>query len=450
MSLSSPGIGSGLDVKSIVSQLVALERRPIELLQTQKTRLTTQLSSFGLLQSYMGNLQSVADQLGNSSFWTKVTATSSDTSAVTVSAPAASAAASYTVGVTSLATAQSLSTAAGAITDASNLGAGTITITRGGTSVAITVADGTSLTAVRDQINAANAGARATIIQDTAGPRLVLTGSDTGQANAVTVAVSGASGQLTALNYPGSMTQDRPAANAVLTVNGLQISSASNTLANVVDNLTLTLVKPTTSAVQVTVGTDTATLRKGITDFVSAYNDINRYLAAQTKYDESSKVAGALQGDRAAVGLQSRLRNLLQQASPASTVYGRLSDLGLEVQRDGSIKVNDGKLDAALANPGEVARAFSTLETGFGKRFKALADGVVGTDGLLTSRTAGLRDSIARNEKDQQRLEDRVARIQERITRQYSALDKSLNRLTGLGNYVQQQITNWNKSGNNN
>jgi flagellar hook-associated protein 2 len=314
--------------------------------------------------------------------------------------------------------------------------------------VAINVVDGTSLTALRDQINAAGAGVRAAIVQDTLGPRLVLTGSDTGAANGVTVAVTGAAGQLTALNYPGNMTQDRAAANAVLKVNGLQISSASNTLTNVVDNLTLTLVKPTASPLQVTLGTDTATLRKGITDFVSAYNEVNKYLATQTKYDESSKVAGALQGDRAAVGLQGRLRSLLQQTSTASATYPRLSDLGLEVQRDGSIKVNDSKLDAALANAAEVANAFSTLETGFGSRFKALADGVVGTEGLLTNRAAGLRESIKRNEKDQQRLEDRVARVQARITRQYSALDKSLNQLTGLGNYVDQQITNWNKRDN--
>lgn len=447
MSISSPGIGSGLDVRSIVSQLVALEQRPIELLQQRNAKLTTQLSSFGLLQSYMGNLQSVAAQLSDANFWNRVSASSSDPASVTVSAPSAATAASYAIEVTSLATAQSLSTAAGAITNASNMGSGTVTITRGGVNVPITVVDGTSLSALRDQINAAEAGVRAAIVQDTSGPRLVLTGTDTGQDNAVTVAVSGATGQLASLSYPGGMTQDRPAANAVLKVNGLEISSASNSLTNVVDNLTLTLVKTTTSPVRVTVGSDTATLRKGITDFVTAYNEINRYLSTQTKYDEATKSAGALQGDRAAVGLQSRLRGLLHQSESASTVYRNMSDLGLEVQRDGSIKVNDSKLDAALVDPSEAALAFSSLETGFGVRFKALADGVVGTDGLLTSRASGLRDSIRRNEKDQQRLEDRIARTEERITRQYSALDASLNRLNNLGGFVQQQITNWNKRG---
>ena len=448
MAITSLGIGSKLDANSIVTQLVALERRPIELLQAQKTKLNTQLSSFGLLQSYMANLQSTAGQLGTAAFWTGVTASSSDPSAVAATAQTSAVAASYSIEVTSLAAAQSLSTAAGAITNDTNMGAGTITITLGGTAVPIAVVDGTSLAAVRDQINAANAGVSAAIIQDGTGPRLVFTAVNSGTANAVSVAVTGATGQLTALNYPGNMTQDRPAANAVFRINGLQITSANNNVSGVVAGLDLTLSKVTTSPVLVTVGTDTATRRKGITDFVNAYNEINRYLSTQTKYDETSKAAGALQGDRTAVSLQGRLRSLVQQSSTASTVFVQLSDLGLEMQRDGSIKVNDIKLNAALANPAEVARAFSTLETGFGLRFKALADGALGTDGLLTGRATGLRESITRNEKDQQRQEDRVARVRARLTRQYSALDSSLNRLNGLDNYVQQQIANWNKRGN--
>lgn len=448
MALSSPGIGSGLDVRSIVSQLVALERRPIEQLQTQKTKLNTQLSSFGLLQSYVSNLQSSAGQTGTATFWSRVSASSSDATAVSVVAPNASSTASYSINVGTLAVAQSLSTGAGAITDAADIGSGTLTITRGGTPVNLTIAPGTSLVALRDQINAGAAGVNAAIVQDSGGPRLVFTASETGVANAVSVAVSGATGQLAALTYPGGMTQDRPAANASFSINGLPLTSASNKLTNVVDGLTLTLSKATTTPVTVSVAPDTTTLRKGITDFVAAYNEVNKYLATETRFDEAKKVAGALQGDRAAVGLQGRLRSLLQEPSTASAIYGRLSDLGLEMQRDGSIKVNDSKLDAALVNPSQVAQAFSTLSTGFGQRFKALTDGVVGTDGTLTSRSAGLRETIKRNEKDQQRQEDRVARVQARLERQYSALDTNLNRLNGLGSYVQQQITNWNKPNN--
>jgi flagellar hook-associated protein 2 len=189
-------------------------------------------------------------------------------------------------------------------------------------------------------------------------------------------------------------------------------------------------------------------MKKGITDFVSAFNEISKYLSTQTRYDDATKVAGPLQGDRSAVGLLNQLRSTLQQTSATSTVYQRLGDLGLALQRDGTIKIDDSKLQAALADPAELSKAFTTLETGFGQRFKMLGDSVLGTEGLLTTRTNGLRDSISRNDKDQKRLEDRVARVQERLTRQYSALDKSLNQLNGLGSFVQQQVTNWNKNNN--
>lgn len=449
MALSSPGIGSGLDVKSIVSQLVALERRPIELLQEQKSKLTTQLSSVGLLQSYMANVQSIAGQLARPDSWTRSVASSGDATAVGATALPSATPARYSVEVLSLATAQSLSTVAGAITDASNMGAGTLTITRGTTATPITIADGTSLAGVRDQINAAAAGVTASIINDGVGPRLVLAAAETGVANAVTVAVSGATGQLSALTYPAGMNQDRPPADAVLRINGMQITSPTNSLSGVVEGLNLNLLKATTGPVQITVGHDTAAMKKGITDFVSAFNEVSKYLATQTKYDEATKAAGALQGDRSAVSLHNRLRGLLQQSSTASSVYDRLGDLGLDLQRDGTIKIDNSKLDAALAAPAELSRAFTTLQTGFGRRFKALADSVLGTDGLLTTRTSGLRDSISRNDKDQKRIEDRIARVQERLTRQYSALDTSLNSLNGLGSFVQQQITNWNKSSDN-
>ena len=448
MAISSPGIGSGLDVNSIVTQLVELERRPIAQLQAKKTKLDTQLSSIGLVQSYMANVQSAAGVLAKADFWTKSSASSSDQTAVAATALASAVPASYSIEVLGLASSQSLSSAAGAITNAGNVGAGTLTITRGTTAVPITVADGTSLAALRDQINAAKAGVAAAIIQDGGGPRLVFSGTDTGTANAVSIAVSGATGQLNALSYPGGLTQDRPAANASLKINGLSISSAKNNLSGVVDGLNLNLAKVTTSPVQVTVGSDSPALKKGITDFVSAFNEISKYLAAQTKYDDATKVAGALQGDRSAVGLLNRLRSTLQQTSTASAVYERLGDLGLALQRDGTIKVDDSKLQAALADPAELGLAFSTLQGGFGQRFKALGDSVLGTEGALTTRSNGLRDSISRNDKDQKRLEDRVARVQERLTRQYSALDSSLNQINGLGSFVQQQITNWNKTDN--
>ena len=301
MPISSPGIGSGLDVNSIVTQLVALERRPIEQLQAAKTKLSTQLSSVGLLQSYMGNVQSIAGILAKAETWTKSVASSGDSTAVGATALASATPATYSIEVITLAAAQSLSTAAGAITDASNMGAGTLTITRGATATPIAIAGGTSLAAVRDQVNAAKAGVTAAIIQDTGGPRLVFTASDSGLANTVTVAVTGAAGQLNALSFPGGMTQNRAAADASVRINGLLIGSPKNKLTGVVDGLDLNLLRATTAPVQITVGHDTASMKKNIADFVSAFNEIGKYLATQTKFDAASRPRPARPSRRKAV-----------------------------------------------------------------------------------------------------------------------------------------------------
>jgi flagellar hook-associated protein 2 len=447
MALSSPGIGSGLDVNGIVSQLVDLERRPVTLLEQTKAKLTTQLSSFGLLNSYLGNLQSVVNQLTSASFWTRNSATSSDTGSVSVNADASAAAGSYSIEVTSIAVAQSQATpatGAGGFADPTNVGGGTINVTVKGTTVPITIAADSSLAAVRDQINSAKAGVTASIIQDGSGPRLVLTASDTGVVNAVTIDGSGTTGQLqTAL---AGLTTIRPAADAVMRINGLQVSSPSNQLQNVIDGVSLTVSKVTTGPVQVSVASDKAALTKGITDFVAAYNDIVKFLGAQTRYDEATKTAGALQGDSTAVGLLNRLRSMVQQPSSASSVFQRLGDFGLSLQRDGTLKVDDSKLAAALSDRAEAAKAFSSTGNGLALGFKALVDGMLGASGALTSRTESLRERIKRNEREQERLEDRIERVRERLLKQYSALDSNLSRLNALDKYVAQQVTNWNKS----
>ena len=448
MAISSPGLGSGLDVNSIVSQLVALERKPIELLQQKKTELTTQLSSFGLLQSYMANLQSAAGELAKPTLWTRNTAATSAPDSVSASASATAAAGSYRIEVGTLAAAQSVASAPQAAGSTAVIGTGTLHIRVGTGTVVDVEVDSThqTLEGIRDRINASTAGVSASVVRDAGGARLLLSSKTTGAANTINVTTTGGDGGLAVLSTGGGLTQVQPPADASFSINGLPLTSATNTLTNVIDGVTLTLNKTTTNAATVTIAPDASAMKKAITDFVSAYNDAARYIAQQTNYDDATKTAGALQGDRTAVGLETRLRALLQQSSGASTAFGRLSDIGLELQRDGLIRLNDSKLSEAVKNPAELSRAFTTASTGFAQRFKLLGDTVSGTGGLLPTRTQGLRDSISRNDKDQARLEDRVSRTQARLMKQYSSLDTSLSQLNSLNSYVSQQITNWNKS----
>jgi flagellar hook-associated protein 2 len=215
----------------------------------------------------------------------------------------------------------------------------------------------------------------------------------------------------------------------------------------VIAGVTLTLGKETTSPVEVKVQQDITSLKKAITDFAKAFSDINGYITQQTKYDAASKKAAALQGDRSTLTLQSNLRTLFLDGSSASLVYSRLSDIGMELQADGSMKVNDAKLSAALAaQPAEVAKLFTSTasadsaEHGFAVRAKALAAQLIGSDGAITARTKGLRDSIARNQHEQDRQEKRVALIQQRLSKQYGALDTMMSRINTTNSSLTQAL----------
>ena len=473
--LSSPGVGSGLDVTSIVTQLVAIERKPIEQLQAKATAIQTQLSSFGLLQSYVANVRDIAGRLAEPTFWTQTTAASSDASAVTASSTAGAAAGSYSVEVSQLAQSQRLASQyyAGA---SSVVGSGTLHIQRGGwndaltaftadaTKPAIDIAIGsgeTTLEAIRDKVNAAAAGVTASIVTDAGGSRLSLRSTATGASSALRITVSDADGTngdaagLSALAFdpPASarLSQTQAGRDAQATVNGLAVTSASNILAGVVDGVTLTLVKPTTAAVNVQIAIDSGTQRKAIGDFVQAYNDVVGYIAAQTKYDPATKKSAALQGDRATLSLQGTLRGAVQQASRASGAFASLSSIGLETQAGGTLRINESKLSAALAKPAELAKLFGAglnagagvqaADQGYATRLRSLAAQAVASGGVVPTRTQALRDSIQRNAVDQQRYEARVAATKARLTKQYTELDTTVSRIGNTGSGLTQSLT---------
>lgn len=468
--ISSPGVGSGLDVNSIVTQLVAIERQPIVHLQSQVSSLQTKLSAFGKLQSNLSALRDAASALTRAGTWNQTAGTSSDAASVVVTTDANSLPGSYSVEVAQLARAQSnISKTYTAATDF--VGEGTIHIELGawgaGSSftpkpgaAAVDISVGPpakSLAEVRDMINAAQAGITATVLTDASGARLVFRSSATGAANGFKLTVTDGDGNsvdtsgLSALAYDPSvgvvtMAQALAAANASALINGAPVSSASNTMSNVVDGMTLTFQRVTSAAVQITTAPDKDAIRKKVEAFVSAYNDLNKELAAQTKYDSGSKNAGALQGDSAAVGLRAALRATLRGNSAASTVFTRLADIGCDTQQDGSIKLDPSKLDNALANLGEMKKLFAASDTlvaannGFATMFRTQADQALGVDGSIAGRSEGLRERITRNEKRQAELEVRVSQVEARLRRQYTALDAQMGQLQSLSNYVSQQV----------
>jgi flagellar hook-associated protein 2 len=474
--ISSPGVGSGLDVNSIVTQLVALERTPITQLQKQASSLQTKLSAFGKLQSNLSALRDAASALTRATTWNQTTGTSSDASSVAVTTDGNNKPASFAVQVTQLAANQSnVSKVYAATTDL--VGEGTLHIElgswgagnsftpkNGATAVDISVGPpAKSLAELRDMINAANAGITASVLSDASGARLVFNSAASGAANGFRITATDVDGGnvdtsgLSALAYDPSvgvvtMSQALAAANAAALVNGVPVSSTTNTLTNLVEGMTLTLGRVTAAPVQVTTASDKDSIKKKIDDFVTAYNNLNKELADQTKYDANAKTAGTLQGDGTAVGLRSTLRNVLRSPGGTSTVFTRLSDIGFDVQRDGSIKLDSAKLDNGLANLADLKNLFSTSDplvpanNGIATTLRTMADQALGVDGSLASRSEGLRTRISSNEKRQAEMEVRVQQTEARLRAQYTALDKKMGELTGLSSYVTQQINLLNNS----
>jgi flagellar hook-associated protein 2 len=479
-SITSLGVGTnGLDLESLVSKLVANEQVPVTQLNTRTEKLKTQLSAFGRVQSAVAAMRDAASKLTSPSTWGATTATSSDASSVAVTAGTGATAGNVSVQVTKLAASQSI--ASGVITGGSTgvLGQGSITIELGSWdtgqttftpksgATAVTIPVGASeeqLAQVRDKINAANAGVVASIVTDSSGSRLVMRSVATGEANGFRVTVSDSDGNdadnagLSRLAFDPSnsvtqMTQKVSASNAVALINGLEINSETNTLSEAIDGLNITLLKATgVNEINLTVAPDKEGLKKAITDFATAYNAIASLLRDQTKYDAANKVAGTLQGDAAAVGLQYQMRSIAASSTTLAGTIGRLADIGLDPGTDGTLKINDAKLTAALATPDKLKLLFMGVDpndeenNGLAQKLRSFADKVLGAEGTLTSRQAGLQTSISNNGKRADDLQAHVDMVEKRLRARYTALDTQMSQLNALSAYVSQQMALMNSS----
>lgn len=469
-SISSPGIGSGLDVQSIVSQLVAVEKASISTLQTKATSFKTKLSVYGTIKSQFAALGDAASKLSTSNGWNAVTATSSNANAIGVSASPGAATTSFTMEVQRLAKAQAASSSA--VPAGTAMGTGTMTIDLGtwsgssftagsGTPVSVTIDAGNdSLSDIAGKINDADAGVTATVLRDASGERLLLRSKETGEANGFRISVADDDGNNTDasglsrlafdLGNTNGMAQNQAGQNALATVNGLSISSASNKLTDTLPNMTINLLQETTNAVELDVSTDTEAIQKNVQTFIDAYNELASNLKSATRYDSATQKAGVLQGDATAVRLQSALRSMMGSTT-ASSPFTRLSEVGLEIQTDGTLKLNSSKFNDALDNlPGlEALFAQDTGDDatqGFGLKVNKFADAMTDYEGLLSNKTDAIQSQIDRNTDDQDRITERASRVEARLLAQYQAMDAKVSALSSLNSYLAQQITLWNKA----
>ena len=386
MAISSPGLGSNLNVTQIVSQLMAVERQPLDRLDTVEASYQAQLSAYGNVRSALSAFGSAVDALsGGSSFRTR-SATSSDTTVATGSATTRAETGSYSLNVTQLAQAHSIAAAGQSSTTAAigtgaattltfefgTISGGTLTngvyagatFTQNASASTGTVtidASNNSLAGIKDAINAADIGVRASIVNDggTSPYRLVIQSATSGAASNLKISVSGDTALQGLLSYDAAGTQNLTQASAgqdaLLTVNGISLTSATNSLSSAISGVTLNLAKA--GAATLTVGRDTTAAQTAVQTFVKAYNDLNTTLTAVSAADVKAKTSSPLTGDATVRNLQAQLRSAIGGSLGAGFSLNTLSQVGIRFERDGTLSLDSAKLAGAIASDSDAVAA---------------------------------------------------------------------------------------------
>lgn len=396
MAISSPGLGSNLDVTGIITKLMQVEAQPLSALATKEASFQAKLTAYGGIKGAVSSFQSAVKALNDPSKFQGLKASSSDATVVAASATSSAVTGSYELNVTKLAQSQKLVVAGQSSTTAAigtgatttltfdfgtisggaltaydpNTGSGGTyagaTFTSNGNGAKTVTIDSTNntLSGMRDAINAANIGVTASIVNDGGSSpyRLVLSSSEAGKSNSIKVTATGDAAVGALLGHDPAGTQNLQQTitgqNTELTVNGVFVSKSSTSLTDVVQGVTLNIAKTGTSTVTVTKDGSAAT--SSVNEFVKAYNELNKTLKELSAYDATAKKGAILQGDSAVRSIQTQVRSLLSSALSNSGAYNNLSQVGISFQSDGSLKVDSTKLSTAMStNPQGVAALFT-------------------------------------------------------------------------------------------
>jgi flagellar hook-associated protein 2 len=451
--IQSLGIGSGLDIKSLVAQLVAADRSPVESRLTRKASdVAAQLSALGALKGALSGFQSALQPLKTVGQFAARTATSGDQDIFTATTGTTAVAGAYAVEVRQLALPEQLISNAFSGGATAVVGSGTLTLKLGATSSFSVTLDSThnTLADIRDAINAAsdNPGINATLVYGTGGAQLVLASSDTGAANTIEVSASGGDGGLAQLAYaPGATshyTASQTARDAIVVISGVEHHNASNVIDSAIDGVTLTLKASNTgSTASLVVANDQNTALANIRKFVSAYNDMQAQFTTLGKYDAATMKGGPLLGDWLLNSVDfSMVRGTTDRVASVAGSTNSLAAIGITTGSDGLLKIDSTKLTAALqANPAGVASMFGATD-GIAARLDATVEKILASSGAIAARNANLADAQKSISEDSQKLDDQTAVVQQRYLAQFTALDSLMAQLQSTSNYLTQQLAN--------
>ena len=467
------GIGSGIDIDSIVASMVSAERAPKESqLAALEKKTTTQITAVGALKGAISDFQTALGALNKPELFQARSATSSKSDLVSVTATATAGAGSYQLEVKSLASSSKVALAA--IPNTAEVPArftsGTFEVSLGvpgippapntKESFSVTIDENTNtLAGVRDAINTAgkDMGVSATIVTDEYGSRLVLSSSKTGAGRDITVTATGADEPgltgLSALNFDGTSGTGKDARvltsaqSAELYVDGLKVISETNKVDGAIEGVTLDLKAKTVTnePLTIAVAEDKAGVKKQIQSFVDSYNKLIGVINAQTKVtsvgEGKAPVTGALVGDATARTLLNTIRNELVNVQGDGALRA-LTDIGITTQKDGTLAIDSAKLDKAMAsNFGELSGLF-TGDKGLASRLDAKLKPYTETGGILEQRNKAMTETITKIDDQKEALTRRITSLQERLYKQFNAMDLLVGQLSNTSSSLLASLEN--------
>lgn len=462
--ISFGGLGNGLDFGQVVDQLVKVAQLPVDRLTKKKTDLNTKFTDLTTVSTKVAALQSAAQALRLPTSFDKTTASVSDPTVLSVSASSSATTGTHTIRVVQLAQShQIVNKAAKAVSSPTAdivsgfpipLSSAAFTFRVGsGANQTVTLGSTGTLTDLRDQINNLGAGVTASIINTgtEAAPsyRLALSSNNTGSANAITIVTDQTDLDLWNSSGTGGIDTLAAAQNARIQVgdqalNPLTIERSSNTISDAIPGLTLTLTKTTgTGTVQVSLSQDVNEVKTNIQALATAYNEVVKFINERTSYDVTTKQGGVFFNESSARTVLSQLRTALSSSVGGATVYTSVGQIGFKTGRDGTITVDDGQLSTALStNYSGVKALFSNqgAAEGLAQSLVSAVDALNDiAGGALTLRKNSVTSEISRLGDDIARKEDVVSQYEERLRRQFAALDGLLRQLQGQSGFLQSQ-----------
>jgi len=439
--------GSVINVSTLVSELVAATQAPQEsLIQSQTTAATTEISAVGTLKSALSSFQSALTPLSTPSAFNALTASSSDKTIFTAAAGTGAVPGSYSIQVSSLASAQQLLSGPFAGGGSAVVGTGTLTLSLGGGSFNVTI-DGSNDTVagIAGAINSAsgNPGVTAAIVTGSDGAHLVLSSSLTGAANTIQVSETDGGTALSALTYgsgnTGNYTQETAAQDASFSVAGVAYTSATNSVSDALSGVTLDLlgVSPSNTSATLTVANDTSTIESNVQAFVAAYNTLQSSLTGLGSYDATSGTAGPLQGNPLLSNVQNRIRETLYSLVGSSS-YNSLASVGITSNADGSLALNSATLSAALSSNYSAVSALFSSTNGIAAALNSQIGADLASGGSVPSTEQTLTTQINALSKQSADLNTQMQALSASLTQQYSALNALLSSLQTTSSYLSQ------------